>query len=74
MSLPHRQRHAEGSCPSCQRLTPFGRIGRDPAQVRAGQDSFAPFSVATGGGADDEVALPGGISAQAIEDGAKYLQ
>jgi len=42
--------------------------------VHAGQDSFAPFSVATGGGADDEVALPGGISAQAIEDGAKYLQ
>lgn len=59
---------------SLNSVTLIGLLGRDPAQVHAGQDSFAPFSVATGGGADDEVALPGGISAQAIEDGAKYLQ
>lgn len=59
---------------SLNSVTLIGLLGRDPEEVHAGQNRFARLSVATGGGADDEVALPGGISAQAIEDGAKYLQ
>ena len=59
---------------SLNSVTLIGLLGRDPEEVHAGQSRFARLSVATGGGADDEVAMPGGISAQAIEDGAKYLQ